>query len=66
MIIASDEPFRLDRKPKTRPALAAGQFPNNTKADGSPLSQMVLFSGSQSCLTGQQDLFDLVAEPQPS
>jgi len=57
----AEETFHLEREPAARPA-AAEQFRNNTKADGSPLSQMVLFSGSQTCVAGQQDLFDLAGD----
>ena len=32
-------------------------FPNNTRLDGKPMAQKVLFSGSRQCLPGQGDLF---------
>ncbi len=53
----SQDAFKLER-PTTR--RKRGQaFHDNTKPDGTPLSQMVLFSGSTACLPGQRDLFDL-------
>ncbi len=60
----NQEPFKLERP--AAPRKSKPVFHNNTKPDGTPLSQMVLFSGSTTCLPGQRDLFNLADDKQPT
>ena len=50
------KPFELVPTPRGKPA--PERFENNRRADGSKMPQMVLFSGSRTCITGQADLFE--------
>ena len=47
--------FTLTRPMDGKPARL--KFTNNTRADGTPLRQGVLFAGSRDCLPAQNDLF---------